>query len=124
MSRENFINYEKNHGNASYRRSKKQEKSLAKNLGGEPIPGSGSGAQKGDVRVKGFVRIEAKTTKHKSFSVTRDMVDKIENAALPNNEIPVLAIEFIDEQGNPEKELYIIPSYAFQEYLEGRTNEE
>ena len=48
------------------------------------------------------MRIEAKTTKNKSFSVTRDMIRKIEDAALTNNEIPVMVIEFINEQGKPE----------------------
>ena len=82
------------------------------------MPGSGSGAQKGDVRLKKYVRIEAKTTKHKSFSVTRLMLSKIEDAALPNGEIPVIAVEFLDEQGRPQEEVFILPSYAFDDYIE------
>src|SRR5262245_59177471 len=66
----------------SHLRSRRQEKELAKRVSGHRISGSGSGHTKGDVRRKRVVRIEAKTTKYRSFGVTLDMVEKIENAAL------------------------------------------
>ena len=97
----------------SHVRSPKQERELAKRFNGKLVPGSGSGHEKGDVKgCHGLIRIEAKTTKNKSFSITRDMVNKIEDAALTNTEIPAIVIEFIDERGVPELEVAIVPTYA------------
>jgi len=44
----------------AYHESPKQEAALAEEIGGRRIPGSGSRALKGDVRLAGIVRIEAK----------------------------------------------------------------
>lgn len=91
---------------------------MALRVGGKVTPGSGNGSIKGDVRVRGVVRIEAKTTKHKSFSVTLDMIAKIEEAALPSNEVPVLVVEFLDEHGRPIKEVAVVPTYILDELKE------
>lgn len=97
----------------SHVRSPKQESELAIRFNGTLVPGSGSGHQKGDVKgCNGVIRIEAKTTKNKSFSVTREMINKIEDAALCNTEIPAMVIEFINEQGVPEMEIAIVPTYV------------
>jgi hypothetical protein len=96
----------------SHRRAPKQEAEIAKRVGGRLTPGSGSGAVKGDVRVKGVVRIECKTTKNKSFSVTLDMLEKIEEAAASGGELPVLIIEFIDDRGRKIKEVAVCPTYV------------
>ena len=115
MSRDAFLNREKK--SIAYRRSKKQERDLAKRGGGQLVPGSGSGLQKGDIkRYNKIFRVEAKTTSNKSFSVTRDMIRKLEDAALPNNEFPALIIEFLDEAGRPEIELAIVPTYILDEF--------
>jgi len=84
---------------------------------GQLVPGSGSSVQKGDVKgcFGGLVRIEAKTTGNKSFSITRDMVRKIEDAALPNNELPAIVVEFIDEYGKPVMEVAVVPTYVLME---------
>lgn len=66
---------------------------------------------KGDVRVKGFARIECKTTKNRSFSVTMEMIDKIEAAALASNEVPIIVVEFNDGMGRKLKEVAVIPTY-------------
>lgn len=114
MSRESFLRraFGEPGNTASHKRSKVQEKSLAKRIGGNVTPGSGNGSIKGDVRKRGIVRIEAKTTKRRSFSVTLDMIDKIESAALPSGEMPVLVIEFIDEQGKPIRDVAVVPTYV------------
>lgn len=101
----------------SHRRSKKQEASLAKTLGGTRTPASGSGVVKGDVRVKGFVRIEAKTTKAASFSVTRKMIDTIETAAVGAAEMPVMVIEFHDGFGKSLQSVAILPMWALETLL-------
>ena len=118
VTRDAFLNRDKNHGSPSHRRAKKQEKMLAKRGGGEMVPGSGSSYQKGDVKkYNGVYRIEAKTTKNKSFSVTREMIRKIEEASLSNGELPAMVIEFIDEQGKPQMEVAVVPTYVLDEVI-------
>ncbi len=112
MSRESFLNRDKDHGNASYRRSRKQEKALAGRLGGRVTVGSGNQIEKGDVRVRGILRIEAKTTLHKSFSVTMDMIRKIEDAAATGGELPVIVIDFISPQSKVLKSVCVCPAYV------------
>lgn len=101
----------------SHRRSKRQEASLAKTLGGKRTPASGSGAVKGDVRVKGVVRIEAKTTKNASFAVTRKMIDAIETAAVGAAEMPVIIVEFHDGFGKDLQSVAIVPMWALETLL-------
>ena len=113
MSRDNFLNPDKKH-TASHRRAPKQEKELSKRLKGHLVPGSGSGPQKGDVRVRGVVRVEAKTTKNKSFSVTRKMIDTITDAGIGHGELPAMVIEFLDGDGHPETEVAVIPMWALE----------
>lgn len=100
---------------ASHKRSKKQEKGLAARVGGRLTPASGARDVKGDVRVKGIMRIEAKTTKRRSFSVTLDMIHQIEDAAVSTGEMPVIIVEFITPEGKPIKEVAICPTYVLQE---------
>lgn len=109
---------EKYKGLLSHKRSGTQESELAKNLGAKLVPRSGAGNQKGDVRDKGILRIEAKTTMNKSFSVTREMYSKIETAAMSHDEVPVIVIEFLDEEGKPESELAIMPTWAIKGAIE------
>lgn len=102
----------------SHARSPEQEDSLAKRVGGRRVKGSGCGFEKGDVRVEGFVRIEAKTTKHKSFSVTIEMLDKIEDAALSAGEVPAMVIEFRQDRDN--REVAVIPVWALEKLIGGQ----
>lgn len=97
---------------ASHARSPQQEKSLAERLGGRVTRGSGNGNEKGDVRIKGVARIEAKTTKHASFRVTLEMIEKISEAAMCSGEVPALVVEFIDEKGTPREEVAIVPTWV------------
>lgn len=112
MSLKSFMNRDKAKGDPSYRRARKQEKELATRLGGRVTVASGSKMEKGDVRVKNIVRLEAKTTRHRSFSVTLEMIEKIEDAALAAGEMPVLLIEFNDGRGKRIKEVAVVPSYV------------
>ncbi len=101
----------------SHRRSVKQEASLAKTLGGRVTAGSGNKDIKGDVRIKGVARIEAKTTLNKSFSVTREMINKIENAAVNSGEIPAMVIEFHDGFAKSLQSVAIVPMWALESLL-------
>lgn len=75
------------------------------------MSGSGNGPEKGDVKkYNGVFRIEAKTTIKNSFSVTRQMVEKVEQVALAHGELPAIIIEFLDEKGKPWKEVAVVPT--------------
>ncbi len=102
----------------SHLRSPKQEASLAQRLKGTRVPASGAKDVKGDVRVKGVLRIEAKTTKNKSFTVTLEMVKKIEMAAASGGELPALVIEFNDGNGKAICEVAVVPTYVLDEIAE------
>lgn len=102
---------------ASVKRSKVQEAETAKRIGGAVTRASGAGAfEKGDVRVKGLVRVEAKTTKRASYSVTPELIEKIEAQALQAGELPAALIE-IGNEGNA-KACYVMPVWAVEMLLE------
>ena len=69
------------------------------------------------MRVRGVLRIEAKTTKNKSFSVTRDMVQSICNTAVAYGELPALIVEFLNAAGKPELEIAIVPTYVLNSII-------
>lgn len=98
------------------RTSRRSEKKLAAELGGKVTKGSGNKDEKGDVRVKGVFRIENKDTQHKSFSITREMIDKIESAALHCNELPFIQVTFIDDSENVISRLAVCPKYVLDEF--------
>jgi Holliday junction resolvase len=96
----------------AYQRSRKQEAEVAGRVGGKPTPASGAKAVKGDVQLKRVVRIECKTTANKSFSVTRDMLHKIEDAALSGGEVPAIVVEFVNKAGKPIGAVVVMPEWA------------
>lgn len=99
----------KSHLSESHRQSPKQEAAAAKRLGGNVTKASGSGIfEKGDVRITGLARVECKTTKHSSFSVTDKIIDKIENQACATGEVPVIEIDI----RNGERGVYVVPKWA------------
>jgi hypothetical protein len=103
----------------SHARSRVQEKETAQRLGGVRVKASGAGDEKGDVRLRGFIRVENKTTKNKSFSVTSEMVEKLELATFGSNEVPVLQIEL--ELG--KHKVLVLPDWALEMIKEALTRE-
>lgn len=95
-------------------RSKNQERELARRLNGKQVLASGALHEKGDVRVKRAVRIEAKTTIAKSFSVTREMVRKIEEAAMGADELPAIIVEFQTADNKPEMQVAVVPVWCLE----------
>lgn len=93
-------------------RSLQQEKELAKRIGGRTVRGSGRGNEKGDVRIEKILRIEAKTTSKSSFSVSLNMIEKIESAAMSAGECPAIVVEFLDANGKPISEVAVVPTWA------------
>ena len=109
-------------GTVAHKRSPKQESEIAKRYGGELVRGSGCGAVKGDVRIEGVARIEAKTTARKSYRLTLEDLAKIEQAALSSDEVPIMEVEFIDKKGKPINSIAIIPTWLLEEFLSDRIN--
>lgn len=73
----------------------------------------GSGNQdfaKGDVRVKGKFRVEAKFTRNKSYSLTREVLDKI-NGECHGMEKPVLQLDFLNPHTLREEGSYVVIPY-------------
>jgi hypothetical protein len=76
--------------------SQRQEKSIAKKIGGRVVPASGAfWSRKGDARSDDLL-VEAKTTDKASFSIKKAIWDKIRKEALLDGRTPVLAIQIQD----------------------------
>lgn len=106
----------------SHSHAPQQESNLANVLGGDVVKGSGCGYNKGDVVIEGVVKIECKSTIHKSFSVTKKIIDKV-NAAAVGAEVPVIQIDLIDgETGVVTDECYVVPKWAMELLILGQRN--
>lgn len=97
--------------------SNRQEKKIAKELGGKQVANSGATSfSKGDVRIKNWL-IEAKTvTKEKdSFSIKKAwLLKNKEEAFAMNRQYSALAFNF----GPDEENYYIIDEKLFKELVE------
>jgi hypothetical protein len=99
---------------AAYKAAPAQEQRLADTHGGRRTRGSGSGMEKGDVRVPGLLRIEAKSTQAKSYSLTLKDLAKIEGAACNAGEAPMMQVDFLDARGKVVGSVYIVPAWAME----------
>jgi hypothetical protein len=99
---------------AAYKAAPAQEQRLADTHGGRRTRGSGSGMEKGDVRVPGMVRIEAKSTQAKSYSLTLKDLAKIEGAACNSGEVPMMQVDFLGPDGTVHASVYVIPAWAVE----------
>jgi len=103
------------------KRSREQERSIAKKEHGEVTPGSGCGKKhKDDVHCdeavyvfSGHPRIEAKSTKHITFRLDKRDLQNLESHA-KEGEVPIMAVEFA--HGSEKRSYWVIP----REYLERR----
>jgi hypothetical protein len=80
------------------RRVRTQERGIAEDLGGRAQPGSGNQLhKKGDVRLKGKYRLEAKLTTSKQFILQRTFLEKI-SGECSGLERPGLILEYTDRR--------------------------
>ena len=100
---------DKNLKSISHSYAKRHEKEIAEDIGGHTTKGSGSGNEKGDVRVDGLFRVECKCTKNKSYSLKLETLQKIEEESLSSGETPLLNLRFIDDVGNKKAGYYLVP---------------
>lgn len=101
------------------RRANKQERDLANTIGGKQQKGSGSQLHaKGDVRKKGVFRVECKSTTAQSFSMKREILDKISSECL-GMERPALDVLFLNDKTLREEDRWVaIPFLHFEEYVD------
>lgn len=93
------------------RLSRKQEIDLADDLGGKVQLNSGATVgSKGDVRVKGEYRVEAKFTAANSYKLDLDELHKIESEC-EGLEKPLFIVDFIDKHTKKPKERYATLPY-------------
>lgn len=102
--------------------SNKQEKQVAKELGGKQTPNSGAAHHAGgDVKTQTFL-IECKTTitPKKSFSIKKDWIDKLEQERM-DLQMPYSALAF---QFEPDGTNYfIVKDKLFKEMIKAFTEE-
>jgi hypothetical protein len=94
----------------SHVRSRNQERSLAKLLGGRVTKASGAQIEKADVRLRGVARIECKTTQAKSFSVSTKHIKALEASVNGTAEVPLMEVEL---EGGATK-FVVLPGWALQ----------
>jgi hypothetical protein len=75
------------------RASSKSEKAVAERLGGRRTPGSGTGLEKADGRVRGKFRIENKITAKSFYRLTFEDWLKLWTAASSAGELPVFHVK-------------------------------
>ena len=76
------------------KKSIKQEKKLAKDLGAKRVPQSGAQITSPSDMVLGKYVIESKATKNKSISLKKEWLDQLKQSPINFGKIPVLIIEF------------------------------
>jgi len=101
-----------------HKKSKNQEKRLAKKLGGQRQKGSGSQPySKGDVRTVELLT-EAKRTDKKSISIKVQYLDKITKEATSYDCVPAVAIAFEDTPPLVPKDWILVPAEFLRELLD------
>lgn len=91
--------------------SKRHEEEVAGDLGGRAQKASGALPwAKGDVRVRGKLRVELKTTGTKSYRVTREELTKIRGEC-GQGERPAFVVTFIDPRTHREEDRWVLTPY-------------
>jgi hypothetical protein len=98
------------------RRVREQERTIAQDLGGFPQRGSGNQPGfKGDFRVKGRYRGEAKLTEASQYILKHETLEKIRSEC-DGLERPVVVVSFVERGTLREKDAWaIIPYEDFQD---------
>lgn len=98
----------------SQKRSRKQEKRVAKKFGGSTTPASGAASVKGDIRNAFVSRTECKSTKAKSYSLKLAELQKIASEA-EHGEDPIFHIEFAGQ--HPPQSFVVLPEWVYERLL-------
>lgn len=101
------------------RRSRKNEHTRARQIGGSVTPGSGNSdllSLKGDVVVKDVLREEDKETEAKSFVIKKAELEKIELEARANAELMAFRITFLG--GRNPRSYVLVTEEVFDSFIE------
>jgi hypothetical protein len=98
------------HKAANY--SPKQERRVADLVGGKNTPASGAKEIKGDIRLKGLLRVECKATEKPEYILTHKVIDKIKEQALTCAELPCVQVDFL---GETIRKVYILEMFTLPE---------
>lgn len=101
--------------------SKKQERKTAELLGGDAQKASGALPwAKGDVRVKGELRVEEKFTYADSYRVALSDLEKIRSETY-GTEDPMFVVKFLRRANNAVRDVWVLlPLEAFMKRLRGK----
>jgi hypothetical protein len=100
------------------RASKRQERDLAKRVGGRATPASGAFDLKGDVVSKHW-RFEAKQTSKRSISLKADWLEKLADECIGDGRR--MALEILFETTNfRSSRFYVLDEITFQSLLDRR----
>jgi len=96
---------------------KKQERRVAKKVGGKVQPGSGSkDFAKGDIKEESFL-VECKFTEKQSIRVELKWLKKISREAMAEGKIPALSVEIQHDDHLTAQDWTMIPTEALKELL-------
>ena len=91
----------------------------AAGLNAHPLPGSGSGIRKGDVRT-GDLLIEQKTTDSASFSITETLLEKIDIEGYQSgSRRGIMRVTL-----GSDRSVYVVPADLMAEWLEHLANDD
>lgn len=102
---------------ASHAHAPKQEAGLVSSINARLVKASGSGYEVGDVRVKGVIRIDCKSTINNSYSLKAETMEHLQMAAMQDGEVPALQLDFLTTDGEVEQRLAIIPLWALEQLI-------
>jgi hypothetical protein len=120
VSARELAQWRKRQHRANKSMSNRQEQRIAKDLGGKRQPGSGAGKwNKGDVVRDGLARLEAKSTRAKSYTLTLDTLRKVVGEA-KDGEIPAVVVHFFDGHTAVES-VAVCPYPVFMRLVHGST---
>lgn len=106
-----------NDAGAKKKSSGRQEKRLAKLLGGRKQPMSGAlPGMKGDVKTS-LMTVEAKQTAKKSIRITLEMLKKIEDESIGSASVPAIAIELLGRPAGYQQDWIMLPAHNLAELI-------
>lgn len=88
--------------------SKNQEQEVMKKIGGRRQPASGAFRDKGDGRLCNHLRMEAKFTRAKQFTLKQSTISKLRTEC-SDTEYPLIVLDFKNREGRTYDRLAILP---------------
>ncbi len=103
---------------AMQKKASRRERKIAERIGGRAQPGSGNQAHaKGDVRKKGHWRVQDKTSRNKSFPLTRQLINEIRSQCSYGEKFAI-TVGFLNKMTQREEdEVVVIDKNVWEELV-------